>query len=372
MRLFFQTMDHVCHDDTFLDVEGEKMDASNAEIEPQTSRAICQRCVLPESKPDIWLDADGVCNICHEFDKQNESRPQVKFLESDFVKILNQNKSKGKYDCLIMCSGGKDSTAALFYMKKRYKLNPLAFTFDHGFETEDALENVRHAVEILGVDFLLFKSDYMKDMFAEIIRRDDKAVLCHPCSMWYMGLTFEMAARFDIPLIVAGWTKGQMRHQPLISRCGCNAHQAEFAAMSRSTQAFLDRFTRENPKYKDFPRSMEEVLAAANRRHKAVVVSPHWFLPTDASQYVHILKTELKWKLPRLSYPGLSTNCYLNFLSVHNAMKNFGYTHYHVEMSKLIRESLLSRQEALKLLEINFDRDVLRHVMAKLGINERD
>ena len=333
-------------------------------------RAVCQRCVLPESKPDIWLDDAGVCNICREFDRQKRADQPVKLLESDFIKILNQNKSNGKYDCLVMCSGGKDSTAALYYMKKRYKLNPLAFTFDHGFETEDALENVRNAVDILGVDFLLFKSDFMKEMFARMALTDDRAVLCHPCSIWYMGLTFEMAARFDIPMIVAGWTKGQATHQPLMSRCGCNVHQAEFVSMSKATQAFLDKYTNENLKYKGFPRSMEEVLTIAKKRHKAMVVSPHWFLPVDSSAYLEILKKELKWKFPQLSYPGRSTNCYLNFLSVYNSMKNFGYTHYHVEMSKMIRESLLSRQEAIELLEINFDKSILDLVMQKLGINE--
>jgi hypothetical protein len=345
------------------------MDASDTKIRLEP-RAVCQRCVLPESRPDIWLDGAGVCNICRDFDKQKDSRQQVKLLESDFIKILNQNKSKGKYDCLIMCSGGKDSTAALYYMKMRYKLNPLAFTFDHGFETEDALENIRNAVEILGVDFLLFKSDFMKEMFAEIVKTGNKAVLCHPCSIWYMGLTFEMAARFDIPMIVAGRTKGQATHQPLMSRCGCNVHQAEFVSMSKATQAFLDKYIKENPKYRDFPRSMEEVLSIAKKRHKATVVSPHWFLPMDSTVYVDILKKELKWKFPQMSYPGLSTNCYLNFLSVYNSMKNFGYTHYHVEMSKMIRESLLSRREALELLEVNFDQQLLQFVRQKLGVDK--
>ncbi len=346
------------------------MGAQGGKMTSET-RPICKRCVLPESSPDIFLDGEGVCNICRDFEKQKDARPQARFLESDFIKILNQNKGKGKYDCLIMCSGGKDSTAALYYMKRRYKLNPLAFTFDHGFETEGALENVRNAVDVLGVDFLLFKSDFMQEMFTEIVSTDDKAVLCHPCSIWYMGLTFEMAARFDIPIIVAGWTKGQATNQPLMSRCGCNTQQPEFVSMSKATQAFLDNYIRKNPKYRGFPRSMEEVLSVAKKRHKAVVVSPHWFLPMDSSEYVEVLKKELRWKFPRQSYPGLSTNCYLNFLSVHNSMKNFGYTHYHVEMSKMIRESLLSRQEALKLLEINFDDQLLSVVRQKLASNAR-
>ena len=44
-----------------------------------------------------------------------------------------------------------------------------------GFETEDAMENTRNAVEILGVDWLFFKTDYMKDMFAQIIKSKSKA-----------------------------------------------------------------------------------------------------------------------------------------------------------------------------------------------------
>ncbi|MCK9431052.1 MAG: 7-cyano-7-deazaguanine synthase, partial [Candidatus Omnitrophica bacterium] len=147
---------------------------------------ICKRCVLPEHKPDILLNAEGVCSVCLEYDKLKQ--PLDKSLETDFIKLLNTYKSKGEYDCLVMCSGGKDSTSALYYMKKRYKLNPLAFTFDHGFETEDALENIRNAVEVLGVDFLLFKSDFMLEMFSEMVKTDSRAVLCHPCSIWYMDL----------------------------------------------------------------------------------------------------------------------------------------------------------------------------------------
>ena len=47
-------------------------------------------------------------------------------------------------------------------------------------------------------------------------------------------------------------------------------------------------------------------------------------------------------------------------------MKYFGYTHYHVEMSKLIREGLLTREEAIKNLEIDFDKELLNNIAKKL------
>jgi hypothetical protein len=326
---------------------------------------ICKKCVLPESKPGIWLNEEGICNLCLEYEKAKQSADKP--LETDFIKLLKMYKSRGEYDCLVMCSGGKDSTSALYYMKKRYKLNPLAFTFDHGFETEDAMENVRNAVEILGVDFLFFKTDFMQDMFSEILKTQSKAAICHLCSIWYMDLTFKMAARFNIPIIIAGWTKGQSTKQPLMSRCGCSIHQPEFHSMAKATKEFLGNCKKSNPKYKDFPESMEEVLARAKMRQKCVVLSPHWFLPFDSEVYVEIIKKELKWKLPKLSYPANSTNCYLNFISVHNSMRDYGYTHYHVEMSKLIREGLLSREDALKSLEANFPKELLNSIAAKLN-----
>ncbi len=327
---------------------------------------MCKKCVLPESKPDIWLDKDGVCNICIEYDKAKDDIKGAGSLETEFVKLLKMYKSYGEYDCLVMCSGGKDSTAALYYMKRRYKLNPLAFTFDHGFETEDAMENVKHAVESLGVDFLYFKSDFMRDMFSKMLKANSKAVICHLCSLWYMDLTFKIAARFNIPVIIAGWTKGQSKKQPLMSKCACNIHESEFVSMAKATQEFLNAHVKKDPKYKDFPETMEEVLARAKKRQRCIVLSPHWFLPFDSEVYVELIKRELQWKFPRLSYPAHTTNCYLNFISVYNAIKHFGYTHYHVEMSKLIREGLLTREEAMRNLEINFDKELLNTIAKKL------
>ncbi len=329
------------------------------------SRRICATCVLPEIPPHIVLDDDGSCNLCHEFRKQEKS---PLFLESDFVRILDKKRGKHHYDCLVMCSGGKDSTAALYFMKERYKVNPLAFTFDHGFETNEALGNVRNAVDKLGVDYVFFKTTYMKDMFTRMIESKSKAVICHPCSIWYMDLAYRMAQRFDAPIIIAGWTKGQSVKQEVMSSCGCNVHQAEYKAMAAETHRFLDNELRDMPKYKGFPRTMEEMLKRAKKRHKAVVLSPHWFLPYSPDEYVKIIQDAIGWDYTKLSYPRKSTNCSLNFISVHNSMRDYGYTHYHVEMSKMIREGAMSREDALENLEMDFDDLLMNEILGKLDL----
>ncbi len=331
--------------------------------EPRT----CGRCVMPERPPAITLDTDGVCNLCRQHERLRVEVGRSRgHLETDFVRLLKKHRGKGQYDALVMCSGGKDSTSALLYMVRRYKLRVLAFTFDHGFETDEALGNVRRAVEKLGVDFMTFRSIWMHDMFSRILHTGSRAVICHLCSIWYMNLTFELAARFRIPIIIAGWTKGQSTDNEMMSKCACNITAPEFADMGRATMDFLDSL-KGDPKYGDFPRSMEEVLRRAKKRFKSIVLSPHWFLPIEVDDYVDTIMRELEWDYPKLSYPAKSTNCALNFISVYNSMRYYGYTHYHVEMSKQIRAGLMTRDEALELLRIDFDETLLNEIARPLN-----
>jgi tRNA(Ile)-lysidine synthase TilS/MesJ len=319
---------------------------------------LCKKCVLSEYKPDIWLNEEGVCNICVDFEKQKTAISTPGILESELVKILEKHKGKNKYDCLVMCSGGKDSTLSLYYMKKRYRMNTLAFTFDHGYENNEAVINIRNAVDILGVDWLYFKSDYMKGVFRKIITTKSAAPICHVCAIWYMQLVYNIASQYNIPIIVAGWTKGQATEGAECAK--------EYCSMSSATKDFIIRHLRCDAAYKDFPLSMKEAVKGADKKSRITAVSPHWFLQYDPYKAMEILQKELKWIAPSMSYPLNSTNCMMNFASVYLTMKHFGYTHYHIEMSKLIRKGELAREDALRLLEINFDKGFVNSILKKL------
>lgn len=332
-------------------------------------KKLCARCILPESPPEIIFDNDGICNICRDFEEHGQLEKKEKLQETDFVRMIQKHKkkAKGPYHCLVMLSGGKDSTSSLYYMKNRYGLNPLAFTFDHGFENHDAMENINKAVAKLGVDFLYFKTSYMNEMFSDIVNYHPQVVICHPCSLWYMSLSFEMAARYGIPMIIAGWTKGQYSQNA--QDTGKNKGQnLEFQKMSGETGAFLENYCKKNQKYKDFPKNMDEVIKKANKKHKAVVLSPHWFLPFGPEVYLKLIQEKLGWKPPKHSYPANSTNCHLNYLSVENSLCHYGYTHYHIEMSKLIRQGFLTRQEALSALEFTPEKEIMAQVLDTLNM----
>jgi len=334
---------------------------------------ICKRCVLPQAPPDIWLDREGVCNICHNFDRQQALEARSKdrgLLETDFLKILDKHRGKKEYDCLCMLSGGKDSTAALYYVVHRYKLKPLVFTFNHGFVPDEHLESAQKTVQRLGVDFVYFQTNFMKDMFRKIVSTKSRVVICPVCSLWYMLKTYEIAAMFDVPIIISGWTKGQTSggSRSVLSKCACDQDPDEFRSMSAATREFMDKHVRTDPKYKDFPRNMDEVLKIAKRKYKyrGIVLSPHWFVPGGPEEYVPVIQKEVGWDYPQRSYPKKSTNCDLNFLATKLAMKNYGYSVYHIEMANMIRMGVVSRPEAIELLKMDFGDDLLNGILSKL------
>ncbi|MFW5781950.1 MAG: 7-cyano-7-deazaguanine synthase, partial [Candidatus Muiribacteriaceae bacterium] len=107
---------------------------------------------------------DGVCPSCRNIDAGPE------YTEMEFYRDLKEyaGKSKSRYDCIVMCSGGKDSTAVLYQAVRKYNLNPLAFTFDHGFELDRALKNVRRACRVLDVEHKLVRCGDLSDAFSLI------------------------------------------------------------------------------------------------------------------------------------------------------------------------------------------------------------
>ena len=70
----------------------------------------CKICIMPNSRPRITFDKDGICNACnHSKDKEqiNWELRKAEFLEilSNLKKIKNRNKL---YDCVVPWSGSKD------------------------------------------------------------------------------------------------------------------------------------------------------------------------------------------------------------------------------------------------------------------------
>ena len=133
----------------------------------------CLRCVLPETMPYIKFNKDGICNYCLSYEKMQ--------IEGgvEFEKVISKHRRKnGKPDCIVTFSGGRDSSYALFYIKKILKMNPVAYSYDWGMLTDLGRRNQARMTGALGVEHILISADINKKR--ENIKKNVEAWLRKP------------------------------------------------------------------------------------------------------------------------------------------------------------------------------------------------
>lgn len=67
----------------------------------------CLECVMPDTRPDVPF-VDGVCQACITYKR----RPEINWegRRGLLLDLLEKNRNKHGYDCIVPSSGGKDST----------------------------------------------------------------------------------------------------------------------------------------------------------------------------------------------------------------------------------------------------------------------
>jgi N-acetyl sugar amidotransferase len=114
----------------------------------------CKNCVLPNTKPGIIFDSEGVCSACRSVEEKHridwEKRSENLHKICDKIRGSNGNG----YDCLVPVSGGKDSTYQLYVMKEVYKLKVLAVNVVAHLQTIEGIENLNSAIDNLGIDLI--------------------------------------------------------------------------------------------------------------------------------------------------------------------------------------------------------------------------
>ncbi|MBR6611181.1 MAG: N-acetyl sugar amidotransferase, partial [Campylobacter sp.] len=116
----------------------------------------CTKCVMPETKPNLHFDQDGVCDACRSQENKNVDIDWGS-RKAEFLELIKKYKKHPIYDCVIGVSGGKDSTFQVLTMLN-LGLNPLCVCFEPTIPTKVGRKNLKN-LNNLGVDIIHIKRD---------------------------------------------------------------------------------------------------------------------------------------------------------------------------------------------------------------------
>ncbi|MBN1970752.1 MAG: hypothetical protein JW870_15400 [Candidatus Delongbacteria bacterium] len=256
-------------------------------------------------------------------------------------KIFEKCKSdeNSNYNCLVPLSGGKDSTYILYLCVKKFKLKPLALTFDNGFFSETGRQNTINAVEILGVDHLIVKPSWNEMKNAYRIMIATYGFSCIFCDHSIFHISRYIQKKFNIPLIILGGSpRTQGKPSKLLYRIDYWAIISAYKKADLENHYF-DNFAwfKENLKNEN-PLGLLDVDR----------ISLPYYLEWPEDEIPQILAKELKWQKSDNSTEHV--DCYLAKIKDYIAYKIWGFPWQEIKYSDLIRDGQLTRENALLLL----------------------
>lgn len=154
---------------------------------------------MPDTRPRIVFDQDGVCNACHT--AAEKARIDWDARRAEFLALIERHRATGgAYDCVVPWSGGKDSSSIAYKLKYEFGLNPLLVTFSPLLPNEVGIHN-REALIQAGFDHVMVRPNQ------KVSRRLARRFFVergNPKIHWDAGINaapVQMAVRMNIPLV---------------------------------------------------------------------------------------------------------------------------------------------------------------------------
>lgn len=162
----------------------------------------CTRCVMPDTKPDLHLDEQGICNACRSY--ENRKDINWKSREKELREVLDRYRSKDgdNWDCIVPVSGGKDSTFQVVQML-RLGMNPLCVTATTCDVTEIGKRNIEN-IKRLGVDYMEMSPNPLVRAKLNRIGLVQVGDISWPEHVGIFTIPVRAAVQFKVPLIIWG------------------------------------------------------------------------------------------------------------------------------------------------------------------------
>jgi N-acetyl sugar amidotransferase len=162
----------------------------------------CKRCVMPDTKPDLYFDEEGVCNACRNY----ENRPGIDWQKRkvELLELVEKFKSRdgSQWDCIVPVSGGKDSTFQVIKMLE-LGLNPLCVTATTCHLSEIGRKNIEN-IKNLGVDYVEFSPNPVVRRKLNRIGLKQVGDISWPEHVGIFTIPVRAAVQFGVKLIVWG------------------------------------------------------------------------------------------------------------------------------------------------------------------------
>ena len=332
---------------------------------------ICKNCVMDTTDSKIVFDQNGVCDHCNNY--YQNILPKWKKIENNEIELsknINKIKNHGKnseYDCLIGISGGVDSSYLTYLAKEVFKLRPLIFHVDGGWNSQQAVNNIENLVNKLDLDLYteVINWSEMKDLQLAFFKAQ-VPTLDTPQDHAFFSSMYNFAVKNNIKYILTGANYStECIREPL----EWNYHTSDLSQLKDIQNKFgtlpLSKFpTSDILTYKIYYRIFKGIR----------VFSPLNYVEFNKEKAIEKLEKKFNWqKYKHKHYESRFTKFYEGYW----LYEKFGFDKRKAHFSSLILTNQMTREKALnELLRPAYDKNTIKdefsYIASKLDITPED
>ena len=332
----------------------------------------CKKCLLPNSRPGIIIDENGISNVWKDSNKKIINFKEKKLQFKELVKYAKSN-SKG-YDCIVPVSGGKDSTWQVIKCLEN-GLNVLAVTWKTPARTKIGQINLDNLVS-LGVDHIDYQINpkVEKKFIYKSFKKFGTTAL--PMHMALFNIPLTIAVRFKIPLVVWGensaveYGSGNDLHKGFRMNSAWLKKYGVMHGTSAEDWVSEDLSRKELTPY--FGPNDAEIDKAGER---AVFLGQYFKWDPEETQKIASLNGfKARESGPKTGYYNYA-DIDDDFISIHHFMKwyKFGFTRLFDNLALEIKNGRLTKEMALEIIKkhgIQEPKDDIKKFCKFLNITE--
>ncbi|MBN2452637.1 MAG: N-acetyl sugar amidotransferase [Candidatus Omnitrophica bacterium] len=315
----------------------------------------CTRCLMPETRPRITFNKDGVCNACCWAEEKKAGvdwKTRWKYLEELCDKY--RNRSNSKFDCILPVSGGKDSSYVAYMMKEKMGMRTLGVTVRPPLEFEIGKKNLENFIKC-GYDHIHVTPN---PEVGRVIDREYFIKRGQGYFQWLIALQtviFKIAVLLDIPFVMFGEEGeteygGTSKLKQEKGACYDQEYSMDIYLSGFNPQEMIGKFSEKELYWWLFP-SREEL----NKLKPAVA---HWSYFENWDPYEHYLLAKEKYGLQEETERCIGT--YGNFAQTDTSLYvlqtylmylKYGFGRCSQDVGIDIRRGSITRKQAVELVK---------------------
>ena len=330
----------------------------------------CKRCVNTSINLSSTFNNNGLCDVCEIYEKNFDE----KILEKEFKFLMTlKNSGEDKYDAMVGISGGKDSTATLYEIKK-LGFNPLSFSLDTSYYPKHIFIRAKRIAKEMNVDYQKIDARvYMRRVdsacfkrTAELYDEHDSLELKEKFRKWYIEgrrhysikcshkIPFVRTCQLCRRIIIRSYYGEAQKHGVRLIVLGIN----EWAGLSQDSES------------KKFVFSSIRKLQPFKNKPPVYIVHLPFLLQRKIKDTEKILR-KLGWKIPRGErlIESNSNSCLFAKAAENKARRMLGFHPDSTRLSREVTVGFISKKQAKQALEkIHYYNKSVRQVLKEAKI----